>query len=166
MARKPTPRRYNAEYARLERELTTLATVTSELEKERQQAVIREVLAATRADFEEVAQLTTDILALNPRIRELMTELDGLIQESNQKRNRHQSVRHFEALRLQERLQAAGLDPQIVAPQLIDDMNALKAEFADPLKHSFAETVQQALAISSAMPRMAHPNSGLIKSKE
>lgn len=145
----------HSEASRLERELSSLATVSAELERERTAAAHRQILADTRAELDTLNTHTARILELNPRIMALRRELGELVEESNTHRQAVRNLRNGYHVRLQQRVQGVGLDPNETLPTIAPELNALRAEFDDALNRGFADTVGDAAATADAMPGLA-----------
>lgn len=145
----------HSEASRLERELSSLATVSAELERERTDAAVRQILADTRADLDVLNTHTQRIVELNPEIMRLRRELGELVQESNTHRRAVSNLRNGHHVRLTQRVQAVGLDPRETLPTIAPQLDELRREFDDALNRSFAETAGDAAAIAEAMPGRA-----------
>lgn len=145
----------HSEASRLERELSSLATVSAELERERADAAKRQIIEQTRADLDVLNTHTQRIVELNPRIMELRRELGELVQESNTRRRAVSNMRSGYHIRLNQRVQAAGLDPRETLPTIAPQLDELRAEFDDALNRSFADTAGDAAAIAESMPGRA-----------
>lgn len=145
----------HSEASRLERELSTLATVSAELERQRTAAAHRQIIEQTRADLDVLNTHAQRIVELNPRIMELRRELGALVEESNSRRRAVSNMRNGYHVRLEQRTRAVGLDPRETLPTIAPQLDALAAEFNDALNRSFAETVGDAAAIAEAMPSRA-----------
>lgn len=144
----------NSEYSQLERELSTLATVSQRLEVERTDAVKRQLVADQRAEYETLQGHVTAVRELNPRIQELRRQLDDALIESNQHRQHIRNLRNAPLLRADRRCREYRADPAILA-DIDAELRQLDQEFNDALQGSIAWNVFDALAITDAMPSLA-----------
>ena len=146
--------------AATEAKVTGLAAVSSELESERQAAVLRGILADVKARYAEAASMVERVIELNPLITDAFSHFEALVIESNTLRNQVSRKRRPEAIILREALTAAGLDPAQHIEQLKSQADALKADYPG-VDRSLADNAGEAQA--AARLGFAAPDSGLIK---